>query len=198
MPELREPQQRPARPDGAVRISTATGRTMMHLRSWASGTSGQLAPPGAQAAGRPDQRIVIAGLELPAKVGTTVPGELCVLCTGPSDWLLVARQALSWPARGLIEADCARQSLAVVDLSSGLSVIEIEGDRARDLLSKGCGLDLDRSAFVYPRCARTRFAQVAVLIDALEDPDSFDLYVAASHTHHLNDWLYHAALEFSA
>jgi heterotetrameric sarcosine oxidase gamma subunit len=65
-------------------------------------------------------------------------------------------------------------------------------------LSKGCGLDLDRSAFVYPRSARMRFAQLAVVIEALVDQDSFDLYVAASHAYYVNEWLNHAALEFSA
>lgn len=198
MSELCDPQSLTRR-NGGVRIRTVTGRAMLRLKSWTSGKSGtgKLGPSDVTGA-RSGQSFAIAGVELPTKVGATVPGELRVLCTGPSDWLLVARQALSWPARGSIEADCARQGLAVVDLSSGLSVIEIEGGRGRDLLSKGCGLDLDRSAFVYPRSAGTRFAQVAVVIDALEDPDSFDLYVAASHTHYLKEWLNRAAAEFSA
>lgn len=179
MPDLREAPS-PAPPNG-VRIRTVGGRTVLRLKSWASD----------------EQSAVIAGVELPEKVGATVPGALRVLCTGPSDWLLVAGQALSWPARGAIEADCARQSLAVADLSCGLSVFEIAGDRARDLLSKGCGLDLDRRVFAYPRCARTRFAQLAVVIDALEDPDSFDLYVATSQAHYLSEWLNAASWEFS-
>jgi heterotetrameric sarcosine oxidase gamma subunit len=198
VPELREQQSLTHR-NGGVYIRPVTGRTLLRVKSWTSGMSGTGKSQSSDVTGaRPGQRFAIAGVELPAKVGATVPGELRVLCTGPSDWLLVARHALSWPARGSIEADCARQSLALVDLSSGLSVIEIEGDRARDLLSKGCGLDLDHSAFVYPRSARTRFAQLAVVIEALEDQDSFDLYVAASHAHYVNEWLNHAALEFSA
>jgi len=43
-----------------------------------------------------------------------------------------------------------------------------------------------------------RFAQLAVVIEALVDQDSFDLYVAASHAYYVNEWLNHAALEFSA
>jgi heterotetrameric sarcosine oxidase gamma subunit len=198
VPELREPQSVTYRKSG-LRIRPVMGRTLLRVKTWTSGMSGtsKLRPSGVTGV-PPGQRFAIAGVELPARVGATVPGELSVLCTGPSDWLLVARQALSWPARGSIEADCAGQSLALVDLSSGLSVIEIEGGRARDLLSKGCGLDLDRSAFAYPRCARTRFAQLAVVVEALEDQDSLDLYVAASHAHYLNEWLNHGALEFCA
>lgn len=185
MPELRE-SRTVVCPETGVRIRTLTGRTILRLKAWVSGTSWPYAEP-------PE----IAGHELPSKVGTSVRGELRVLCTGPSDWLVVAGGTLLWPARGAIEAHCARQSLAMVDLSSGLCVIEVAGSRARELLSKGCGLDLDRRAFLHPRCARTRFAQLAVTIDALEETDGFELYVASSHAQYLNEWLTAAMREFS-
>src|SRR5208283_444752 len=84
----------------SVRIRVLAGRSVLRLRSWTSG----LAPA--------DAMIRIAGLDLPREVGAVAAGELRALCTGPSDWLLVAPGPLSLPARSAIERDSMRQGLA--------------------------------------------------------------------------------------
>ena len=168
---------------GPVRIRAVTGRTVLRLKSWAAGSA------------QTCQKIRIAGLDLPQEVGAVGAGELRALCTGPSDWLLVAPGSLSLPARGAIEADCVRECLALVDLSSGLSVLEVSGPGTRQVLAKGCGLDFDLRSFAHPQCTRTRLAQLAVVIDAHEGGDAFDLCVARSHASWLKEWLTDSALE---
>src|SRR5690349_19758339 len=44
-----------------------------------------------------------------------------------------------------------------VDLSDAFIVLEVQGDSARQLLSKACGLDLHPRVFGVGRCTRTRF-----------------------------------------
>ena len=168
-----------------MRIRTVTGRSILRLRSWASGLA------------HIDPKVIIAGLDLPREVGAIGAGEVRALCTGPSDWLLVAPGSLSLPARGAIEADCVRQGLGLVDLSSGLSVLEVSSPVARDVLAKGCGLDLHPHQFSVSQCAPTRFAQLSVIVDCLEPTPRFELYVARSYSHYLEAWLLDAALDVS-
>jgi sarcosine oxidase, subunit gamma len=179
-----EPVQsgKPTESSRGVQIDGVTGRSLLLLKSWT---------PAAE------PRIQVAGVELLAKVGTTVPGEPRVLCTGPSEWLLVGTKVLPWPERGRIETDCGRHGIALADVSSGLAVLAVRGAASRDVLSRGCGLDLDPRAFSCPHCARTRFAHIAVVIDAIQGPDAFELYVAESYVHYLTTWLNDAAMEFS-
>jgi heterotetrameric sarcosine oxidase gamma subunit len=64
------------------------------------------------------------------------------------------------------------------------------------MLSKVCALDFERPAFAAGQCARTRFAQIQLIIDCIEDPGTFDLYVGRSCLRYLIDWLDDAAIEF--
>jgi sarcosine oxidase subunit gamma len=150
---------------------------------------------------RGGEPLTLGGLQLPAQVGATWPGTsplaaTRVLCTSPGDWLLV-----SWehPAAGLrqsIESNGGRQSLVSVDLSDGLAHLEVCGPAAGEVLSKGCGLDLHPSSFFAGRCARTRFAHIALVIECLA-PSRFALYVSRSYFHYLRAWLADAAVEFA-
>jgi sarcosine oxidase subunit gamma len=74
--------------------------------------------------------------------------------------------------------------------------LRVQRPDARELLSKGCGLDLHPRFFAPDQCARTRFAQIPVVIDCLNGPSRFELYVARSHLSYLHSWLVDAAAEF--
>lgn len=163
-----------------VGIQTVPGRSILRVKSWM---------PRAEAG------ITVGGVELPIKVGTVTPCERRALCTGPGDWLLAYTSTLSRAAKEELETELIAQGLAAVDLSSGLSVIEISGAKACSVLAKGCGLDLNPRRFAYPQCARTCLAGVAVVIDATVG-ETFELYVARSHGSWLTDWLTDATLEF--
>ena len=159
---------------GGVRIRAITGRSILRLKSWLP---------------KNDAAVTVAGIELPARIGALNPGELRALCTGPSDWLLVSRSRLLGSVRGRIGTEAASQGLAVADLSAGLAVLEISGAAVQAVLAKSCGLDFDPRNFSYPQCARTRLAQLAVVIDIHDSEDGVDLYVARSYDSWLNDWL---------
>jgi sarcosine oxidase subunit gamma len=137
------------------------------------------------------QPLHIAGLNLPAVAGDTVLGPIRVLCIAPGEWLVVAGERSPPGARAQMESDAATSELALVDLSDALAVLELRGPGARDVLSQGCGLDLHERAFPSDRCARTRLAQVPVLIDCRED--QFELYVGRSYFQYLRAWLGDAA-----
>lgn len=168
----------------AVRIAAGEARGLLRLKSWR---------PESVTAGRP---VVLAGRRLPAEVGATLAGPLRVLCLGPAEWLVISRERAGSRLREQFEPEAIEQGLALVDLSDGLAGLDVQGAAARDLLSKGCGLDLHPRYFAAGQCARTRFAQIPVVIDCLDEAPRFALYVARSYRQYLHAWLSDAAAEF--
>jgi sarcosine oxidase subunit gamma len=82
-------------------------------------------------------------------------------------------------------------------MTDGLTAFRLQGPLTRELLSKGCGLDLHPQSLPPGRCARTRLAQIPVVMDFLDDSSDIDLYVARSYGAYLHSWLTDAAAEWS-
>jgi len=168
----------------AIQITALIGRTVLRVKSWfAESVSG----------GRP---VVLAGQVLPSQVGATVSEPLHVVCVGPGDWLIVSSEQPATRQSERLECALALPGLAVVDLSDGLASIDVRGPAAREVFSKGCGLDFHPRGFPVGRCARTRLAQVLVVIECIDDSPRFELTVARSYSRYLHAWLTDAAKEF--
>jgi heterotetrameric sarcosine oxidase gamma subunit len=85
------------------------------------------------------------------------PRSLRILSLDPQRDLLVSDELLACSilACGAVESMALA---AVLDLSTDdVGVLSMQGAKARDVLSTGCGLDLRGNAFAVGRCARTRF-----------------------------------------
>lgn len=96
--------------------------------------------------------------------------------------------------RNVLAPQLAAQSLVLVDLTDGLVVLELSGTAARQVLATSCGLDLDGRAFAAGHCARTRLAQIPVVIDCVQDSGVFELYAPRSYGSYLEDWLLDASV----
>jgi len=163
----------PAAP--GVALTARRGLTLIDLRGDA-GSAGFLAAAAAS-----------LGVALPLAPATSASVEHgTVIGLGPDQWLLAG--------------DRFHEGLAIAggfltDVSHGRAAMRVSGPRARELLAKGCSLDLHPRAWEPGRCAQTSIARVSVLLHAL-DPDGFDLYCARSYARHLWHWLTEAAAEF--
>jgi sarcosine oxidase subunit gamma len=85
------------------------------------------------------------------------------------------------------------QNLTFVDLTAGLIAFELSGTSLRQVFEQSSGLDFDPRHFGAGQCARTRFAQIPVVIDCIQDSSRVELYVARSHAQYLQNWLLDAA-----
>ncbi|MBL8267179.1 sarcosine oxidase subunit gamma, partial [Steroidobacter sp.] len=94
-----------------------------------------------------------------------------------------------------LAADLTAQGAVLTDSTDGVGMVSVRGSLAREVLSKGCGLDFHPQAFAVGRCARVRFAQMGVVVTH-EHELEFRLYVARSYLQYLADWLADAAVEF--
>lgn len=184
MPEREQLQDAVPNETGAVRIIPVRGTASLWLKSW-------LPKPAAET-----EPVVLAGTELPSQVGATLSGPMRVLCVGPGEWLIVSREHTASALREHLQPDLPNHGLALVDLTDGLTGLEVRGLAAHEVLSNGCGLDLHPRNFPPGRCARTRFAQIAVVIDCLDATPRFELHVASSYLQYLHSWLTDATVEF--
>jgi sarcosine oxidase subunit gamma len=139
----------------------------------------------------------LAGLPLPLEPNRAASMRTVrVLWLGPDEWLVTAPQGAVPELPTRIARATADLRAAVTDLSASRTIIEIAGPRARDLLQKGCGLDLHPRVFGPGQCAQTLFARLPVIIDQLSAAPAYRLYVRRSSARWLCDWLIDAAEEF--
>jgi sarcosine oxidase subunit gamma len=139
----------------------------------------------------------LAGLPLPLEPNrTTSMRTVRVSWLGPDEWLITAPEGAVPELPTRIARALADRRAALTDLSASRAIIEIAGLRARELLQKGCGLDLHPRAFEAGRCAQTLLARLPVIVDQLSAAPAYRVYVRRSSAQWLCEWLIDAADEF--
>jgi sarcosine oxidase, subunit gamma len=140
-------------------------------------------------------------LLLPAEPNTTAGrGDLMALWLGPDAWLLTCPPGALAGHTGSLRKALSDVHAAVTDTSDGRVALRLAGPNARDVLAKGCPLDLHPRAFVPGSCAQSLLAKTSVLLhlpddDAQRGP-TFNLYVGRSFAHYLFAWLADAGREY--
>jgi len=113
------------------------------------------------------------------------------LWLGPDEWLVVGADN----AETALASATEHLHAAVVDVSDGRTAIAISGPNARDVLAKGCPLDLHPKVFAPGRCAQTLIAHVHIILHQVHDAPRYEVYVHRSFADHLWRWLEDAAQE---
>jgi sarcosine oxidase, subunit gamma len=128
-----------------------------------------------------DAFVEVVGCQPPAKPNTVARGKgYDVLWLGPDEWLVRSDAAV--PA-GVLEAKLAGAFgdawATAVDVGSGYTVVEIDGARTREVLSRGCPLDLHPRMFKQGQCAQSVFFKASIVLIAAGD-DRFEIVVRRS------------------
>lgn len=138
-------------------------------------------------------------------VGATPPVEAnsvatgngrTILWLGPDEWLIVTPPDTQGAVLDALAEALTGRHVSVVDVTDARTTIRLHGAHSRDVLAKGCPLDLHPRAFGAGRCAQTLIAKADVLIHQLDDEPAYDIYVLCSFSRYLWDWLADAATEF--
>jgi sarcosine oxidase subunit gamma len=137
-----------------------------------------------------------APIPAPSLVPPGLGGQVRLLTLGPREWVAVSDTITGPELHERLKQHLGGQEISAVDLSCGIKAISAQGSAARDVLSKGCGLDLHQRALPAGHCTRTRFAQLAVIVDCTSPAPCFELYVGRSYVDYLHAWLLDAAAEF--
>ncbi len=138
------------------------------------------------------------GLELPVTPRFSGVNHLGFLWMAPGQWMASAEGEA-----GAIFARELAQDLtglaAVTDQSDGRVLIRVSGGRVRDMLAKGCMIDLHAGVFNPGSTAITSIALLTVQVTRLPDDTGlpvFELAVMRSFAANLWHWLEGSAAEF--
>ncbi|WP_279607481.1 sarcosine oxidase subunit gamma, partial [Burkholderia ambifaria] len=86
-------------------------------------------------------------------------------------------------AAGLLEGKLAPALVglyaAAVDIGSGYTVLEISGERVRDVLARGCPLDLHPRLFGVGQCAQSHYFKASLTLLPTGE-QSYDLVIRRS------------------
>ncbi|NUT24930.1 MAG: sarcosine oxidase subunit gamma [Streptomyces sp.] len=177
-----------------MRAATVTGARGVTLTEWPFLTMVDLrVAPGSEAAGRIEKTL---GAPLPLQCGdTTTAGPHTVLWLGPDEWLVVSQAEGTAVAAELREALGADPG-SVVDVSANRTTLELTGPAARQVLEKGCPLDLHPRVFGPGRAVSTTVGPIAVLLWQADDAPTYRLFPRSSFADYLARWLIDAMSEY--
>jgi len=136
------------------------------------------------------------GCALPEAANTAAAsGECSVLWLAPNRWLVISSRHGEGLLAERFRLSLSSGSAAITDVSNGRTVLRITGDHVRDLLAKGCPVDLHPKVFGPGTCSGTNLLAITVLIHAVNDA-TMDVYVARGLAQSLWEWLTEGAAEF--
>lgn len=138
----------------------------------------------------------VLGQPLPVAPNTMSQGAHRVFWLGPDEWLVVTAAPQAVDVAPALQQATSQMHASVNDLSGGQVALLLEGARARDLLAKGCTLDLHPQVFKPGDCAQSGLAKANILIGLEEDAPTFIIVVRRSFADYLGRWLARAGQEF--
>ena len=138
-----------------------------------------------------------AGVELPVEPNTTRRGDAATaLWLGPDEWLITAPAGEERVLVPALHASLDDRHAAVIDLTESRTVIAVSGAHARDLLAKGCTLDLHPRAFKVGACAQTGLARAGAILHLVDETPTFEITILRSFADYMWVWLADAAEEY--
>jgi sarcosine oxidase subunit gamma len=133
--------------------------------------------------------------ELPVVPNTwTATDSREVLWLGPDEWLVVGTPDPAETPLIVAELEDALHDVhhSVVDVTANRQVLALNGSKAIELLSTGCGLDFHPSQWQEGRCAQTLLAKAQVILQHHGDLGT-QIFVRPSFADYLIDWLIDAS-----
>ncbi|MFG2132787.1 sarcosine oxidase subunit gamma [Streptomyces sp. NPDC048751] len=149
--------------------------------------------PASGAAARVEKTL---GAPLPRRCGNTAEsGVHTVAWLGPDEWLVLSQADAPAVVAELREA-LGGDPGSVVDVSANRTTLELSGPAARQVLEKGCPLDLHPRSFAPGEAVSTTVGPVAVLLWQVDDAPTYRLFPRSSFADYLARWLIDAMSEY--
>ena len=133
------------------------------------------------------------GQSLPVVPNTFTAQEHTIYWLGPDEWLLATAPGKEKELTVQLEKSLAGQCYSLVDVTGGQVLLRLGGNQAREVLAKGCTLDLHPRAFEVGRCAETTLAKTSMLIALMDGAPTFDIIVRRSFAEYAARWLWHSS-----
>ena len=141
----------------------------------------------------------ILDIDLPATANTVAHSEGLTVCwMSPDQWLLITNEPQYSNKFSMLAGALEDVFASINDVSSGQTIINLSGDKANEVLTKGTTLDVHPSIFKIGHCSQVVFAKMNVLIYpvCLDENHDYDLIVRRSFADFLGRWLINACIEY--
>ena len=133
------------------------------------------------------------GQPLPTIANTFTAGENTQFRLGPDEWLLATEPGKERDIAEQLGENLSGQCYSLVDVTGGQVLLRLRGSHVREVLAKGCTLDLHPHAFKMGQCAQTTLAKTSMLIALIDDTPTFDIIVRRSFAEYAARWLQHSS-----
>ena len=115
-----------------------------------------------------------------------------ILWNGPRNWLVITTQKDVFFE---IDKKFEEVDFAVTDISHSKSIIELEGDDAKEVLKKGCPFNFNE--FHKNNCLNSTYNGMSIIVDMINDnPDTFRIFALRSFGESLYHSITDSSLEF--
>ncbi|WP_109483455.1 sarcosine oxidase subunit gamma [Paraburkholderia sp. C35] len=122
----------------------------------------------------------VTGCRPPAKPNTVARGNgYDVLWLGPDEWLVRSQQGQAPVAEDKLVEALQGQFASAVDIGSGWTVLEVSGEKVRDVIARGCPLDLHPRMFAPGQCAQSHYFKASIVLVPVAD-DTYEIVVRRS------------------
>ena len=122
-------------------------------------------------------------------------GDRRILWLGPDEFLVLVKAGEEDTLSTIISSALAKQHHAITIVTDSLSCLQLDGPTVRDLLAKGCAIDLHPAKFTEGMCAQTLLTTVGVTIFC-DGETSLRLICRNSLLDYIIAWLKDAASEY--
>ena len=122
-------------------------------------------------------------------------GERHVVWLGPDEFLIICEADKDAELASTLESALKTQHCAVTNITDALAAFHLNGTAVRQVLAKGCAIDLHPGSFTSGDAAQTLLSHAAVTMLAVADNELI-VICRTSFAPYLHDWLLDAALEY--
>ena len=115
-----------------------------------------------------------------------------ILWNGPRNWLVITTQKEVFFE---ISKKFEEKDFAITDISHSKSIIELEGNDAKEVLKKGCPFNFNE--FYKNNCLNSTYNGMSIIVDMTNNnPDTFRIFALRSFGESLYHTITDATLEF--
>lgn len=135
----------------------------------------------------------ILNQSLPLKFNTFNSGNHEIYWLRPNEWLVATKENI----KSISSKIDQNIDIHIIDQSGGFAQMRLDGENSRDILEKGCPLDVSSGVFSAGMCAQTNLAKSNIILAQLDDSPSYNIIVRRSFSDYMAEWILNAGKEYN-
>ena len=132
---------------------------------------------------------------LPANNSFVTVGDRQRVWLGPDEFLILCEAGSETHLHSQLMLDLGSVHAAAANVTDSLCALSLRGPAVRQVLAKGCALDLHPDVFTPGMCAQTMLSHAVVTLMVIEG-NRFMVICRTSFAPYLHDWLLDAGMEY--